>query len=177
VRFSGLRCGELTALRVEDINFDRALIHVRRSTPYGERTKTPAGYRTVYLDPATLEILRQHLAGRKSGLVFESRLGTPLRNGEINRRVLKPLCAKLGIPRGTTHAFRHGRLSLMVASRLPDKFIQSQVGQVDRKITNHYTHFADEQNHHMVNEAVRCGQPSTKLNCCSCLSCIARSPV
>jgi integrase len=158
--YSGMRCGELTGLKVEDINFDRALIHIRRSTPYGERTKTPAGYRTVYLDPVTLEMLRQHLNGRRAGLVFQSRLGTPLRNGEINRGVLKPLCAKLGIPRGTLHAFRHGRVSLMVASRLRDKFIQSQVGQVDTKITNHYTHFADEQNHHMVKEAVRCGQNS-----------------
>jgi hypothetical protein len=71
---------------------------------------------------------------------------------------LKPLCVKLGIPKGTTHAFRHGRISLMVASRLPDKFIQSQVGQVDKKITNHYTHFLDEENHEMVRQALLRGQ-------------------
>jgi len=47
----------------------------------------------------------------------------------------------------------------MVASRLPDKFIQSQVGQVDKKITNHYTHFMDEPNHDMVNQVLR-GQNS-----------------
>jgi hypothetical protein len=42
----------------------------------------------------------------------------------------------------------------MVASRPPDKFIQSQVGQVDKKISNHYTHFMDEQNHEMVNQVL-----------------------
>jgi hypothetical protein len=78
----------------------------------------------------------------------------------INRHVLKPLCAKLGIPKGTTHSFRHGRVSLIVASRLPDKFIQSPVGQVDKKITSHYTHFMDEQNHEMVNSVLPRGQNS-----------------
>jgi hypothetical protein len=52
----------------------------------------------------------------------------------------------------------------MFASRLPDKFIQSQVGQVDKKITNHYTHFMDEQNHEMVNSVLLRGQNS---KCCS----------
>jgi hypothetical protein len=42
----------------------------------------------------------------------------------------------------------------MVASRPPDKFIQSQVGQVDKKITNSYAHFMDEQNHEMVNQVL-----------------------
>ena len=58
------------------------------------------------------------------------------------------------------HAFRHGRTSPLVASRLPDKFIQNQIGQVDKKITNHYTHFHDAENHAMVAEALRCGQNS-----------------
>jgi integrase len=90
-------------------------------------------------------MLRDHFAGRTAGLVFQTKFGTHLKATDINRHVLKPLCVKLGIPKGTTHGFRHGRISLMVASRLPDKFIQSQVGQVDKKITNHYTHFMDEQ--------------------------------
>ena len=42
----------------------------------------------------------------------------------------------------------------MVASRPPDKFIQSQVGQVDKKIANHYTHFLDKENHEMANEVL-----------------------
>jgi integrase len=154
-----MRFGELSGLRVEDINFDRGFVDVRRTSAYNaERTKTPAGRRAVYLDATTLEMLRQHLAGRKSGLVFQTKFGTPLKNGDVNRYVLKPLCGALGIPKATMHAFRHGRTSLLVASRLPDKFIQNQIGQVDKKITNHYTHFHDAENHAMVAEALRCGQ-------------------
>jgi len=46
----------------------------------------------------------------------------------------------------------------MVASRLPEKFVQSQVGQVSKQITNHYTHFLDKENHEMVNEVLLRGQ-------------------
>ena len=59
--FSGLRCGELCGLRYEDLNGERGVIEVRRSSPYAEaQTKTPAGRRTVYLDALTLEMLLQH---------------------------------------------------------------------------------------------------------------------
>ena len=104
-------------------------------------------------------MLREHLAGRRAGLVFHTKFGTHLKATDINRHVLKPLCA-LGIPKGTTHSFRHGRISLMFAIRRPDEFIQSQVGQVDKKITNHYTHFMDEQNHEIVNSVLLRGQNS-----------------
>ena len=157
--FSGLRFGELAGLRYEDIDFNRGVLQVKRSSPYSETTKTPAGfYRTVYLDAVTLEMIRQHLAGRTSGRVFETKFGTPLKSTDVNRHVLKPLCAALGIPKGTCHSFRHSRISVMVAARLPEKFIQSQVGQVDKKVTAHYTHFEDETNHEFINEALLRGQ-------------------
>jgi integrase len=158
--YSGMRCSELAGLRYEDINWERGIIQVRRSATYGieSQTKTPAGTRTIYIDAVTLHMIRDHLGGRRTGLVFQTKLGTHLKATDINRYALKPLCAKIGIPKGTTHSFRHGRISLMVASRLPDKFIQSQVGQVDKKITNHYTHFSDEQNREMVSQLLRCGQ-------------------
>ena len=39
-------------------------------------------------------------------------LGTPLKDGDVNRYTLKPLYRKIGIPAGTLYAFRHGRVSL-----------------------------------------------------------------
>jgi hypothetical protein len=41
------------------------------------------------------------------------KLGTPLKVGEVSRYVLRPICKKLGVPRGGMHAFRHGRVSKM----------------------------------------------------------------
>jgi integrase len=92
--YSGMRCSELAGLRYEDINFDRGIVEVRRSATYGieAQTKTPAGRRTVYVDTITLQMIREHLAGRRAGLLFQTKLGTHLKATDINRHVLKPLC-------------------------------------------------------------------------------------
>jgi len=170
--YSGMRCSELAGLRYEDINFDRGIVEVRRSATYGieAQTKTPAGRRTIYVDTITLQMLREHLAGRRAGLVFQTKFGTHLKATDINRHVLKPLCVKLGIPKGTTHSFRHGRISLMelckadiheVASptarlrfhdlrhhaitelaegQASEQTIRSIAGHVSQKMLEHYSH-------------------------------------
>lgn len=151
--YSGMRFCELSGLRYEDIDWERGTVLVRRSATYGmerDRAKTPAGTRLVYLDPITLQMIREHLNGRRTGLLFRTKFGTHLKASDVNRYVLKPLCTKLGIPKATMHAFRHGRVSDMVANGLPSKFVQSQIGQVDRRITDFYTHFSDKQSHQMV---------------------------
>jgi hypothetical protein len=48
----------------------------------------------------------------------------------------------------------------MVASRLPDKLVQSQAGQIDKKITSNYTHSMDEPNHKTVSHVLPRGQSS-----------------
>ena len=75
--------------------------------------KSKAGHREVDVDAGTMAIVKSYLGDRTSGRVFESRDGTPLLSGNVNRFVLKPLCKKIGIPVGTTHAFRHGRVSVL----------------------------------------------------------------
>ena len=127
---------------------------VRRSATYGverDRAKTTGWHATdLPRSHHVADDSREHLNGRRIGLLFQTKLGTHLRANDVNRYALKPLCAKLGIPKATMHAFRHGRVSVMVANGLPSKFVQSQIGQVDRKITEHYTHFSDAQSHQMV---------------------------
>ena len=72
---TGLRCGEICALQVEDLKLNYGVIEVRRSVWNGidGRTKTKAGRRVVYLDSETTEMLREYHGGRKTGRVFESR--------------------------------------------------------------------------------------------------------
>ena len=91
--FSGLRSGELTGLHVDDIDFVRGVVRVRRSVWRGIEvsTKTRKGYRDVFIDSTTLQILKEHLRGRTSGRLFETRNGTPLENHNIVRQVLKPI--------------------------------------------------------------------------------------
>jgi integrase len=97
----------------------------------------------VWIDSTTVTMLRQHLGSRTSGRVFQSRVGTPLENREICRRVLKPICERLGIAPGGMHAFRHGRVSHLQTNGVPADFTKSQVGHSSLRTTSNYTHFSE----------------------------------
>jgi len=157
---TGMRCGELCALRVEDLKLELGVIEVTRSVWNGIEgpTKTKAGRRVVYLDSVTIKMLREHLNGRKTGRVFESRSGRPLLSQDINRKFLKPLCERLGIPVGTMHAFRHGRASQMQAAGLPGDFVTSQIGHSSLKVTSIYTHFEHEKKRALAEQLLFCTQ-------------------
>lgn len=143
--FSGLRSGELSGLHVEDIDFVRGVIRVRRSVWRGIEvsTKTKKGYRDVFVDSSTVQMLKVHLGGRTTGRVFQTKNGTPLENHNIVRQVLKPICKRLGIEAGGMHAWRHGRVSHLQANNVPGDFTKNQVGHSSLRTTSGYTHFTE----------------------------------
>jgi integrase len=158
--FTGLRCGELCGLRVEDVKLDDGVLEVRRSVWEGHEgeTKTRAGRRTVFLDSVTLEMLRTYIGPRTTGRLFQSSRGTALVNREICRLVLYPICQLLGIPKGGLHSFRHGRVSHMQASGLPGDFIKNQIGHSSLRVTSTYTHFEHQQKREMAERLLSCTQ-------------------
>lgn len=158
--FSGLRFGELAGLHVEDIDFARGILHVRRSVWRGSEvsTKTKRGNRAVWVDSNTVEMLRQHLAGRTSGRVFQTRNGTPLNSKSVLQETLYPLLDRLQIPRGGMHAFRHGRVSHLQANGVPSDFTKSQVGHSSLRTTSRYTHFTENFQRETVERLASCTQ-------------------
>lgn len=122
------------------------MIRVRRSVWPGMEVapKTRKGYREVWIDSTTVQMLKEHLGGRTSGRVFQSRVGTPLENRDICRRILKPLCERIGITPGGMHAFRHGRVSHLQQNGVPPDFTKSQVGHSSLRTTSRYTHFSED---------------------------------
>jgi integrase len=115
---TGLRCGELFALRLNDVDFKAGTIRVDESAD--QRTykigpcKNPAAYRTVLLeDPQgkeALSMLKRFLKGSQnpSALVFRSKRGSPLRETNVLHEFLHPVLKALGLPQAGMHAFRHG---------------------------------------------------------------------
>ena len=106
--YTGLRSGEPVGLRVEDLKLEHGVIEVRRAVWNGieVHTKTKSGKRNVFIDSITIRLLRCFLSSRKTGRLFQSRLGTPLENRDICRRVFAPLREKLGMQPGGMHAFQ-----------------------------------------------------------------------
>jgi integrase len=74
-----------------------------------------------------------------------TRLGTPLKDGDVNRDILKPICEKLGIPKGTMHAFRHGRVSKMDQEKVSEKIILTEIGHSTLRMNQRYRHFTPEK--------------------------------
>ena len=85
------------------------------------------------------------LDGRTSGRIFMTRNGTPLKSGDVNRDVLKPICKQVGIPVGAMHAFHHGRVSAMENVGTPRKIIKLEIGHSSLRMTDRYTHFTPQQ--------------------------------
>jgi Phage integrase family len=90
---TGLRCGELFALRLNDVDFKAGTIRVDESAD--QRTykigpcKNAAAYRTVLLADSqgkeALSMLKRFLEGNQSpsALVFRSKRGSPLRETNV----------------------------------------------------------------------------------------------
>jgi integrase len=142
---SGLRCGELFALRVEDLDLAQGNITVQRNMWNGHEgtLKTKQGYRVVSVEPALVEMLREHVGKRDSGLVFRTQRGTPFGKSNV-RRKLNQILRTLKLKPAGLHAFRHGRVSVLQARRVPGDLLKEWVGHSSLRTTSRYTHFQDD---------------------------------
>ena len=139
---TGMRVGELLGLEMPDIDFARGIIHVRRSIFEGKRQspKTQNSYRAIDVQLSLVAMLKDHLAGRTAGFVFQSGRGTPLSASHVSDRVLHPILRRLGIPQGGMHGFRHGRVSFLVEHGVPVEVIKAWIGHGSDAMIRRYTH-------------------------------------
>ena len=130
--YAGLRRGELRALRCDDIDLERGVIHVRRSWDdvEGEKaTKTSAGERTVPILLPLAGVARHMLTLGRSGadLVFGSTAAAPFSTSSVDRRA-KRAWAAAGIAPATLHTGRHATVSRSIAAGLDIKAVQTYAG-------------------------------------------------
>lgn len=141
---TGLRRGELFALRWSAVDFEWKLIHVRESVYAGhfDAPKTRSSFRKI---PMCEELERIFLALRKSDalandLVFASKnRETPLRPENVLKRVIHPACERLGLPKVGWHDLRHTSATLLHEHE-PLRVTQAILGHSDLQTTLGYTH-------------------------------------
>jgi integrase len=99
--FTGLRFGEMAALKWRNVHLDRKTAKICETLVYGEegRTKTKKSNRNIDLLPPAMEALmdQRKLTGRKSGYVFLDFHGKPLTTDHMREVIWKPALEKAGI--------------------------------------------------------------------------------
>lgn len=144
---TGLRVGELLALRWGALNLGGGSLQVRESVYEGkfQLPKTQRALRTIPLGPHTVKALAAHrdrVARRESvDLVFGNGKGEPLRESKVLTKRLQPAAVKAGLGRVTWHQFRHIHSSLLNDLNVPSKIAQEQLGHASITTTlGIYTH-------------------------------------
>ena len=102
---TGLRAGELIALRVSDVDVEQLSIEVSKAIWNGieDNPKTEAGYRCVCISARLASRLKEYLAGRTDGYLFQTSTGNPWDACNVLQRNLNPLLDRLEIPKIDLH--------------------------------------------------------------------------
>lgn len=140
---TGARAGELFGLEISDIDWLRNQIHIRRSVYDGEvqtRLKTDNAYRVIDVLPWLIELIKQWIGERKTGLLMMNKRGQAFRLTTVLRRHLHPLLKKLGIQKCGMHAFRHGRVSYLVEQGVSRDIIKAWIGHGSDVMIENYLH-------------------------------------
>jgi len=86
-----------------------------------------------------------------SDFVMTRRKG-PFRNNYVVNDILHPLLRKLGMKQCGMHAFRHGRVSVLVKMRVPREVIREWIGHGSDEMINVYLHLEDEWQNEALNQ-------------------------
>ncbi|MEO7274374.1 MAG: tyrosine-type recombinase/integrase [Vicinamibacterales bacterium] len=159
---TGLRVGELLALRWRSLDLHIGTLTVRESVFEGkmQQLKTLKARRTVPLGPHAIKLLNEHRdrSVRKADedLIFPNSQGAPMRESKVLRRVLQPAAERAGLGRVTWHQFRHIHSSLLNDLHVPVKIAQEQLGHASISTTlNIYTHVVAASHRRAIEEVER----------------------
>jgi integrase len=155
--FTGLRMGELLALRWRDVDFAGSVVRVRASYAMGALTTPKSGkVRAVPLAPDVASVLaqlsRRELFVADDDLVFAGETGSYLDGSSLRRRYKAALSAA-GLRPLRFHDLRHTFGTRMIA-KADIRRVQEWMGHADIQTTMRYLHYAPrEEDARLVAEA------------------------
>lgn len=156
---TGMRRGELLALRWANIDFEAGALHVvgtMQRTADGltmGSPKTEKSRRQVALSATAVQALRRHRAGQAAqrlvlgkawedtDFVFANDVGGPIEPCNLIRRSFHNLLDRAGLPRIRFHDLRHSAATLMLGQGIHPKVVSEMLGHSQIYITlNLYSH-------------------------------------
>lgn len=137
---TGVRVGELVALKLYDVDVAAGLVRVIAGKGGKDRV-VPLGRLAARAVRAYLETSRPHyVRGRSVNTLFVSRRGRPLRRTDV-RALIARYVALAGLDRKITpHGLRHACATHMLRGRASVRHIQELLGHRQLSTTQLYTH-------------------------------------
>ena len=173
---TGLRRGEIVALRWSDFDADAALIHVskarkRGSEEYEGAPKTAYSVRTVTLSPAAVQnllawkkklaeqLLSQGIRLTKDDYIFRSLkdVRQPMTLTALTH-IFADLKEKLNLPKNLRfHSFRHTHATMLAELEISAKKIQLRLGHSSASFTmDRYVHNTEQMQEGITEKIVKC---------------------
>ena len=150
---TGMRQGELLALRWSDVDLDGGTLQVKATLQSaGEgfvfaEPKTAHSRRQVALNRPAAEALRSHrarqleerlsmgVAWEDNDLVFANEVGRPIAAANLRNRSFWPLLEQAGLPRIRFHDLRHTAATLLLGRGVHPKIVSEMLGHSQIAIT------------------------------------------
>ena len=150
---SGMRQGELLALKWDDVDLERSLVRVRRTLTRSDKgfvlgePKTKKSRRTIRLTPGAVQALRDHLTRQleemeRAGslyepgrLIFATEMGTIINPSNLRNRSLKPLLRRAELRPIRFHDLRHTCATLLLGKDINPKIVSEMLGHASVRIT------------------------------------------
>lgn len=158
---TGMREGELLALRWSDIDLDKGRIQVKSTLLWSDKqfklgpTKSESGQREIVISPNVVTALRTHRSKQnmdrlKMGASYTNndlvtcRINGNYVDGRYVRRQFVALVEKAGLPLIRFHDLRHTHASLLLELGEELRVIQGQLGHSNISVTaDTYAHISD----------------------------------
>lgn len=167
---TGLRAGELIALRASDVDVENLSIEVSKAIWNGseDNPKTDAGFRNICISARLGNQLKDYLDGRTEGFLFQTSSGKPWDASNVLDRKLNTLLDRLEIPKIDMkllakivrkdrtvdqatrsekraasvglHSFRHTNATAMDSLGIPQQIRKQRLGHSGNSVTENYTH-------------------------------------
>jgi integrase len=157
---TGMREGELLALRWQDVDLNAASLQVRATLTWGtggafslSEPKTKSSQRQILLTSMEVEKLRQHRrlqaeerlrlgsAWEDLSLVFANEVGRPILPQNLVRRSFRRILDRAGLPHVRFHDLRHTAATLLLGRGVHAKIVSEMLGHSQIGITlDTYSH-------------------------------------
>lgn len=137
--FTGMRSGEILALKWDDVDFETDTISIERTLSKGfiNEPKTRSSIRDIEMLPIAREFFESQMyeTGLKNSYVFLKQNNTHYANNSLFYNTYQETLERIGLEKRSLHNTRHTFASMMLNNGIEPLWVSSTLGHKDLSIT------------------------------------------